>query len=798
MKVYIDITSLVNVKFITGIQRVVREIVIRMLESKIYDIVLLSYNNNKMVFEIIDNYRFLQCFKYNVSDVNNIKTIKVCNIDEMKAGSVFFDIDSVWFSRLKRSFLLPILKANGVKIAVQIYDIIPVTHPQYCHQNTIYWFMNYLGAHLQYADLVILSTQSTLDAINQLTDSLSVKRINGMVVPLGSDFKEVNKEGFSVDKEIKKISEKRRYLLMVGTIEPRKNHKVVLDAFDLSLHEHDINIIIAGRIGWNVEDLEKRIKSHKHYGNRIFHITDANDTTIDYLYKNAFQVIFPTYNEGFGLPIIEAIERGTPVIASNIGVLKEVGKEYCQYFNQDNPQELAEIVISNLTNIKEYQLRKDRTKEYIPFTWDQSASLMVEAIATLSNNKVLDIPIVKQMFIISARPDDLLETLPFIENMMPFIKEIVICCPDDMIKLVNNIYKGDLKLIFVPETEILNGMPLPADHACRNFFLRYMVVKSDILDDVFIMSDDDYRPLIHITEDIYIKNNKYQAYYCYKIDQWVGTPYNMTSYDISMIKTAAFLKNNMYPTFQYSSHMPQIIDKRIYIEVLNLHAGIELKGYDDWSVYFNYAIYKYPDMFDNQVYLTMGWPGLPTDWNMAVRPTKFVFENYYNEMYKENAIFDGFASNYYEGIQNDNVYKVSLYMNRMIDHELTQNTFKTFEKVYNYNNKQYPSISLIFSESIILKLPQYLILSKKGCTKVPIECRFFEDYASQLPAYLEYYYTLDNGDDLKQAEGININYGMQFFELPVYGLNFEGTYTLHIVCKNNVECVDKTLPVTLV
>ena len=93
-------------------------------------------------------------------------------------------------------------------------------------------------------------------------------------------------------------------------------------------------------------------------------------------------------------------------------------------------------------------------------------------------------------------------------------------------------------------------------------------MQSDKIDEVFIMSDDDYRPLKNITLDMYIEDNSYIAYYCNRLNEWKGVVGAMTSYDRCHFKSRDFVNKKRYPALQYSSHMPQIIDKEIFLEMI--------------------------------------------------------------------------------------------------------------------------------------------------------------------------------------------------------------------------------------
>ena len=331
------------VDFLTGIQRVVREVTVRLLENKEHEFILLSYSHRKKAFQRLNNERFIRYFTEGDIERHSILTPQVIEIRDIPSGSVFFDIDCVWNSRLKRSWLLPILKQKGVKIVTQLYDLIPITDPQFCHDNTTANFMLYVGANIKYADLIITNAQTTVKALDDLADKLGVPHKPAIVVPLSADFtnngtKETREE---VDEQVKEIAGKGKYLLMIGTIEPRKNHALVIDALENGLAAAGMNAVFAGRIGWNVEELEQRINEHKLLGKNLFFVEKPNDATVDYLYKNAFAVAFPTFNEGFGLPLIEAFMRGTPVVASDIGVLHEVAGDYADYFDPHDKNSLV-------------------------------------------------------------------------------------------------------------------------------------------------------------------------------------------------------------------------------------------------------------------------------------------------------------------------------------------------------------------------------------------------------------------------------------------------------------------------
>lgn len=377
MKIYIDVSVLTLATFVTGIQRVTREITIRLIEKEQENVVLLHYNARDNVYHRIDNVAFCQYYRHGKGVKNKMITRERIELSDMAEGDVFFDLDAAWMCRVKRSWLLPLLKKQGVRIVAHIYDIISITHPQYCLERGVYNFMDFIGAHLQYADDIIVNAQATVDELQKLTQRLGISLPPCHVIPLGADFakQEIITED-QVPKNVVEAVQDRPYILMVGTIEPRKNHKLLLEAYDKGLKEMGYNIIMAGYMGWNMEEFEQKLESHPDYGKRIFHFTGLDDKAIAFLYQHAKFLAFCSYTEGFGLPIIEAIQRGTPVLAADVPVLREVGGDYCVWFEQDDAGELCEAVCALANSSGWYEKLKNNNKCFHAVTWEKCHSMM--------------------------------------------------------------------------------------------------------------------------------------------------------------------------------------------------------------------------------------------------------------------------------------------------------------------------------------------------------------------------------------------------------------------------------------
>lgn len=647
-RVYIDLSRLCMISFTTGIQRTAKKIVTRMLRDTRIEVVLLSALPSQTAWRVLPHDAFIAFCEGTAPSPFGEGTVQTLRPCDLEADAIFFEIDSAWNMPMQRQWLYPQLHQRGIRILCHVYDLIPITHPQYFHSNTAIQFWIWSAAVLQYADHIICNAQATADALRTLCKEVNTATPPCTVIPLGGDFAlpRSNMLLQQADTALLAKLQPQRYLLMVGTIEPRKNHKLLLDAVK-PLACLGISVVFAGRIGWNMEAFAHAMRKHPMKNQYFFFAQAPNDATIHALYANALAVVFPTKNEGFGLPIAEAFCFGTPVLAADLPVLHEVGGTLARYFNHNSVDSLVEAAKQLLEDKASYAAIKEKLATYRPPTWDAAATAMTNVICKLvaPQNKRTNAPL-RQIAVLTARNENLLQSLPYWDAYYPFAEEVLVCCPAKNIAELQQQWHGRLHLRFCTDEILLHGDPLPDDHTERNFLLRCRMMQYAPLDDVFLMTDDDYRPLFAMDETIFRCNGKYLAYYCYDLRLWQGTQGNHTAYDRSMFRSLAFLQQEHLPTLQYSSHQPQAIERRVYLELLQQYPHIATKGLDEWSVYFNYGVRHYPDAFLPTRYCTIGWPGAMTDWKLFVYPTHLYFENFYGILYENGQVFAGLPTAY--------------------------------------------------------------------------------------------------------------------------------------------------------
>lgn len=386
-KLYIDITQFISIDALTGIQRVMRELLFRLLRDPALDVSLIVYSPRRETYLIVDNDRFLRWYEKGEGKKDALYSNLQMRISDMEKGSVFFEIDVAWSAVLKRSYLLPILKKQGVILASMIYDILAITHFQYFHPHFCFEFAEYIGAHLLYDDLILVNTNPSRQILLDFAREIGAPETRVEVVPLGGDFQgrsKLREDPDSVQKKVIQIAGQRPYILLVGTIEPRKNHRLLYEAYQNRLKDYDLNIIFAGRVGWLEEKFLEQVYADPDYGSRIYHISDASNEDLLYLYHHSCLVAFPTHMEGYGLPVVEALDNGALVVASDLDVLREVGGDFCVYFKENDPNDFADKVVELLDDPSLYAQKKNHVSDYRIFTWDQTAAETARYLESLT------------------------------------------------------------------------------------------------------------------------------------------------------------------------------------------------------------------------------------------------------------------------------------------------------------------------------------------------------------------------------------------------------------------------------
>ncbi len=184
----------------------------------------------------------------------------------------------------------------------------------------------------------------------------------------------MTKEEFS-----KKYNVHTPYILFVATIQPRKNIKKLIEAFSVIADKNkDVNLAIVGKKGWMYEEI---LTADKEFGveKRVSFFHDVSNEDLPFFYKYAECFVLPSLYEGFGLPVLEAMRYGCPVITSDISSLPEAGGDAALYVDPNNVSDISEKIdkVLNDKSLRERMIKKGH-EQVKKFSWEKAAKEVLE------------------------------------------------------------------------------------------------------------------------------------------------------------------------------------------------------------------------------------------------------------------------------------------------------------------------------------------------------------------------------------------------------------------------------------
>lgn len=294
---------------------------------------------------------------------------------DINSDDIIFYSDAFWHRCTYQTFE----RYDAIKILL-LYDIIPLTLPEACDAVYTTFFKRNLVGVLANIDGIISISKSELINIQSFLATNGFDKIKLFdSFYLGADFVSTLSDSGKINPDLVKAFSGHHTFVMIGTLEPRKNHAFVLDAFDRYWqHGGEASLCIIGKVSLLCSDLKSRIDRHIYLGSQLFCFENVSDAGVAYSYEKCVGVIFASLAEGFGLPLVEAMWSGCPVLASDISVFREIGEDYPIYFIPDNVQNLVECIELFLEKPSE----RGQAKQWA--SWDESVQELFCKILNMS------------------------------------------------------------------------------------------------------------------------------------------------------------------------------------------------------------------------------------------------------------------------------------------------------------------------------------------------------------------------------------------------------------------------------
>ncbi len=266
---------------------------------------------------------------------------------------------------------------EGVKKIIVIFDLAYLKFPEHFAKKDLIQLKKWTNISLKACDGIITISNSTRNDIQKYYPDLN-KPIKVIYPGYNTDiFKKITNIK-SKESVIKKYALPKNFTVFVGTVQPRKNIQGVISAMKFN---HDFNLVVVGKKGWLFDPI---FENAKNFRNRITFTDYVPDEDLPVIISLADSLILPSFYEGFGIPVVEALACGCPVIVSKNSSLSEAAGNAGLFVDPHNPKDIAEK-ISILQNDKKIKnnLINNAQKQILKFSWQENAKQTYEFISSI-------------------------------------------------------------------------------------------------------------------------------------------------------------------------------------------------------------------------------------------------------------------------------------------------------------------------------------------------------------------------------------------------------------------------------
>jgi len=267
--------------------------------------------------------------------------------------SKIFNVTHSW---LHHRYVWLILNYLKVKKIIMIHDLIPINYPEFSISKEYLRHKRRIVNTLKYADYIITNSKDTQQTLLKFSNKAKIK--NRLIIShLPSTLVSKNKTTYPL---------KKNYFLILGNIEPRKNHIFLFEIWRNLIKKRKLPYLyVVGRRGWECEQVIDYLKRSRQLQKYIIELNKVDDDLLVKILKNTKALLVPSHVEGYGIIIQEALQLGTPVIASDLSVFKESAKNIPDYIDiLDGKKWLSTIIDYNNKNSKLRSAQLKRIKKY--------------------------------------------------------------------------------------------------------------------------------------------------------------------------------------------------------------------------------------------------------------------------------------------------------------------------------------------------------------------------------------------------------------------------------------------------
>lgn len=371
MRIGIDVSALV--KEAAGIGQWIIHIMNNIMKIDTEnDYFLFTYDDIKIPYTLKENWQVVYYGGQNKKQIRYLthmpKLLRQYNID------VFVGT---------RHYLPPFNKRK-VKYLAIVHDLIPLYMPElFTKEHKLRFKIFTEICRRQAHEIVAVSNATKQDIIKYLNFDKSKIHV---VYEAANPIFNMEKDADAIKKTMESYKIDQDYILCLSTVEPRKNMLRTIKAYERCILQNNLpyKLVIVGGSGWNNGEIYDYVQSHEKLKPHVIFTGYVSYEDVKNIYANASLFIYASLCEGFGLPILEAMQSGIPVITSNISSMPEVAGNACELIDPYNIEELQQAMVKVLSSeeLRNNMIEKG-LKQAANFSWEKSAEEILNIIKNL-------------------------------------------------------------------------------------------------------------------------------------------------------------------------------------------------------------------------------------------------------------------------------------------------------------------------------------------------------------------------------------------------------------------------------
>jgi glycosyltransferase involved in cell wall biosynthesis len=368
-RLLVDVSVIARNDAGTGIQRVVRAVwsQLKALAGQRFDIVPVYASSNRGYCYAPEDF---------LSERRRLGRVPV----GVNRGDCFLGLDLAAHALPKWRNQLAAWRANGATVHIVVYDLLPLSRPDWFPTATRQRFTAWLDTLIEHSDQLLCISDQVARALRRVLDERPARRRPGIGrLHLSGDLAgSAPSAGLSPEEErALELARSSCTVLMVGTVEPRKGYDRAIAAFEqlwVSSTKAP-SLLIVGRPGWKTAALQERIRRHPELGRRLHWLEQASDEALDQAYTAADAVLIASHAEGFGLPLAEAAMHRRWVLARDLPVFREQALPNTRFFTDDS----AGMLVRSIESIVALANEKKPPRADVP-SWSRCVEQLIKQV----------------------------------------------------------------------------------------------------------------------------------------------------------------------------------------------------------------------------------------------------------------------------------------------------------------------------------------------------------------------------------------------------------------------------------